>query len=411
MWLWILNPWVVILISTAHAFDVLFNNADRCAGNNVGEFVGSYKNPAGCQTSYTDNSGTHKSITAPGGNFNVIINPEGRDIDAGVAFYGLEDCQLLIGFGNVKSCLGTGYFTSFQVIDIDEADDQLTNLDPAPVQSLETNATATDVTTLLPPLSTASSTASSPTTTSTEAVKVRRTEVGLSSHPRTLSKKSGRPGRISHGDVYPSNGEMYKYHQVSANVWRGIPLSQWDNRIHKRNMEPLPSSKKERSLDTSPPSLSPLTKKAILPDKCNLVRSCMIESPSSPNFSIHSVGMELLGALEAHSKDGEDWQFLKQPFVVEIINRRGQSQGFIYAQTVYHSDVTPCSGEGTERDAVRSALTEGVDGTDISDLRVDLKIGLSGVPGATNTLFVSTRSAGNGDVRIRPICEAIQVNY
>ena len=55
------------------------------------------------------------------------------------------------------------------------------------------------------------------------------------------------------------------------------------------------------------------------------------------------------------------------------------------------------------------SLVQGVDGTGVSDLRVDLKLGMSGVPGATNSLFVSTRSAG-ATAGVHPICEAIVIN-
>lgn len=98
-----------------------------------------------------------------------------------------------------------------------------------------------------------------------------------------------------------------------------------------------------------------------------------------------------------------------QPFVVELLSPDAQTQGTIYAQTLDYSNVTTCSDQGSERDALEMSLVPGVDRTGVSDLRVDLKLGLSGVPGATNSLFVNTRSAG-ATAGVHPICEAIVIN-
>ena len=418
------TPSLSIFISSTYAFNVTFNDKDHCAGNNVGTFVGSVRSPSGCQTQYKKIDGGD-TVTAPGGNFNVIIEAERGDDDAGVAFYGLSDCETLVAFGNVKSCLGAGFYTSFRVINITEADDQLTNLNPAPVQALSTNATATvkageslpaeskqASTEIVSVTSTSTKTSTITASPTTMAKKIRRVDAGSQNEQIEISKRSARPGYILHGDTYASNGQLYKYHQISARAWRGIPIAEWNEGIHKRNTAEIPSPKIPRDMDVSPylPS-SPLTpKRAILPDKCNLIRSCMIAAPEDRTLTISSAGSALLASIQSHSPDGKDWQFLQQPFVVEVLNEQGKSQGFIYAQTIYHSDVVPCTDAGSERDAVVSALVEGVNGTTISDLRVDLKIGLSGVPGATNTLFVSTRSARNKDLRIRPICEAIVIN-
>ena len=241
-----------LLFWYTQAFDITWNDKDHCAGNNVGTFTGSVNSPSGCQTKYKKIEGGD-SVDAPGGNFNVIIEPEGADVDAGVAFYGLANCQTLVGFGNVKSCLGTGYFTSFEVINITEADDQLTNLDPAPVQALSTNATATvkpgeslpaesvktsvEIVSVPSTVIITSTITSSPTNT---AKKVRRADADAQDQQLQIAKRSAQPGRILHGDTYASNGKMYKYHQLSARAWRGIPISSWDPSIHKRNIAELP---------------------------------------------------------------------------------------------------------------------------------------------------------------------------
>ena len=134
----------------------------------------------------------------------------------------------------------------------------------------------------------------------------------------------------------------------------------------------------------------------------------MIDSGDDDGFGISDAGPALLAAIDSLNGAGDHWQFLENPFVVEVLDASGQFQGYIYAQTRQeHSDVATCSDSGSEADALRSAVEMGVNGSTASDMRVDLKL-LVGT-GVTNTLFISTRKAANADMRIHPICEAIQL--
>ena len=133
----------------------------------------------------------------------------------------------------------------------------------------------------------------------------------------------------------------------------------------------------------------------------------MIDSGDKDGFGISDAGPALLSALEDLNLNGTHWQFFRDPFVVEVTDNSMQSIGFIYAQTIEHSGVSTCSDSGSESDAFSSALVMGVAGSTVSDMRVDLKL-LTG-NGVTNSLFVSTRKAGNTDMRIHLICAAIQV--
>ncbi|KAL8855228.1 MAG: hypothetical protein Q9198_010890, partial [Flavoplaca austrocitrina] len=127
------------VLSVVDAFCVDFTSGERCTGTVVGKFNGS--TGTGCQTGFTKVNSS-QSVPAPGASFDVVIQPASNETRSGVAFYGQPDCEVLIGFGNVPVCTGVGAWSSFKVIGIDEADDQLTNLDPAPVLSIPTNATA-----------------------------------------------------------------------------------------------------------------------------------------------------------------------------------------------------------------------------------------------------------------------------
>ena len=122
----------------------------------------------------------------------------------------------------------------------------------------------------------------------------------------------------------------------------------------------------------------------------------MITGPVAPNLPISAAGRSLLEAIKAHDPDEQDWQWLKEPSVVEILNEKGTPQGFIFPQMEYKSDVAPCNTNGTESAALEAALVEGFDATAARDLRVDLETGLS-VLGEKKCLFVSTRSGGNED--------------
>ncbi|KAL8951801.1 MAG: hypothetical protein Q9222_002250 [Ikaeria aurantiellina] len=466
-------------ISLASAFCVDFNSADQCTGSVVGRFIGT--TGSSCQTSFTK-SNSSESVPAPGGAFNVVINSEATDKKTGVAFYGNNDCEVLIGFGNVPVCTGVGAWGSFKVINMDEADDQLTNLDPAAVLSISPNATAVGSETLSIPSAVLMSTASGNTassggyintaasntqptagvtgtasdTTSTggstgTATADSYTASGMStgtasttpdsipsgtstamSYRKRTAEKVDLSKRVTHGSVHEHHGRQYKYRQIAKRAWRGVPIEQWNDGLHKRDTSDwidVSEKRHERTVRRharaigpvgggSPKlssrgitrrSLSPLEKRAIPPSKCNLVRTCMIDSGDNDGFGIREAGTALLSAVhQINGLAGDNWQFLEQPFVVLVTDSSKSALGYIYAQTRQeHSDVELCSDSGNEADALQSALEMGVAGSMVSDMRIDVKA-LTGT-GVTNTLFVSTRKMGNADMRIHPICEAIQL--
>ncbi|KAL8800935.1 MAG: hypothetical protein Q9182_004817 [Xanthomendoza sp. 2 TL-2023] len=448
------------VISLASAFCVDFNSADQCTGTVVGSYVGSAG--PGCQNAFLKPNSS-ESVPAPGGSFNVIIQPQSNDSRTGVAFFGQKDCEVLIGFGNVPVCTGVGAWSSFRIITMDEADDELTSRDPAPIFSIPSNATAavgrgnrlsvppsmlggaTSSSTTTGSISTSSTSSTSSTniqtSTNTATRSTSTSTTTATSDPIMSIMGTNTPGkmrrsysprlskRITHGSIHEQNGHAYKYHQIAARAWRGIPVDEWDDNIHRKNTRDLSLPNRRSALPArlharaigpvggsitgpskrgiSPRSLSPLERREISPSKCNLVRTCMIDSGDNEGFGIMDAGPALLSAVGQLDSNGDNWQFLRNPFVVEVTDDAAQSLGFIYARTKEHSGVTTCSEFGNEADAFKSALEMGVSGSTVSDMRVDLKL-LTG-SGVTNTLFVSTRKAGNTDMRIHPICEAIQL--
>ncbi|KAI4103717.1 MAG: hypothetical protein L6R37_003645 [Teloschistes peruensis] len=449
-------------IALANAFCVDFNSADHCTGAVVGKFLGT--TGSACQTSFTQSNSSQSIPASAGKSFNVVIQPQDNDKRTGVAFFGRENCEVLIGFGNVPVCTGVGAWSSFKVITIDEADDQLTNLDPAPILSISPNTTATaSAGDQLPVPSeqsaaasgsgAASGTGSSNTTstvvdtgvatgtgavvptslaryaatTSTASTISEPVSSGISTATPLKKRGANSPElskRIAHGSVQEHHGQLFRYHQVAARAWRGVPLDQWNEKIHKRvprdhitshagrlharEIGPVGGTGSDpHRRGITPRSLNELEKRAIPPSKCNLVRTCMIDSGDNDGFGISNAGNALLSAIKALNPAGDSWQFIEHPLVVEVTDNSGQVQGYIYAQTRQHSNVATCSDAGSEMDALTSAIEMGVSGSTVSDMRIDLKL-LTG-NGVTNTLFVTTRKIGNADMRIHPICEAIQL--
>ncbi|KAI4213290.1 MAG: hypothetical protein LQ351_004031 [Letrouitia transgressa] len=406
-WIWIRT---LLLTTLTAAFSVDFNSADQCTGQVKGHATGSVGSPAGCQTAFQEANSTSKNVAAPGGLFNAVIRPQ-NDTNklSGVAFYGQSTCETLIAFGNVPVCLGLGAWASFQFITIEQADDQLTNLDPAPILSIPPNATA---------VGNASALASAP---ATQAVSSPPSSTASSSAARGVYGPTNGYGpkrrdvraekRIEHGSVHRTRRGVYKYHQVAERAWRGVPFDQWNEEVHKRSAsgwdEDAMGQNHRRSFSRRAMS-SPLKGRSIDSSKCNLVRSCLIDSGGGAGFGIASATPQLLSAIRRLNTGGDDdWKFLRDPFVVDVVDGSGKSSGLIYAQTRQHSDVGSCSGNGTEVDALASALSMGAMGSPVTDMRVDLK--LRSGNGVTNTLFVSTRRAGSSDMSIHPICEAIQI--
>ncbi|CAO1599636.1 hypothetical protein XANCAGTX0491_003352 [Xanthoria calcicola] len=441
-------------VSLAGAFCVDFNSGERCTGTVVVRYTGS--TGTGCQTAFT-RANSSESVSAPGGAFDVVIQPQSAYNKSGVALFGQPDCEVLIGFGNVPLCTGVGAWSSFKVITLDEADDQLTNLDPAPILSIPSNATAAvgrgdrlAVPSGMPEhmsdtdgspgpsstpdvsISSGSSTAIGTTgaTTTTTSSDGMMTTMGIATPGKI--RRTNRPGfskRVAHGSIHQHQGRTYKYHQVAARAWRGVPKEEWNDQIHKRDAKDHASpAKRGQSLarlharafgpvggsshdfakrGVSPRSPSPLIPRAISPSKCNLVRACMIDTGDKDSFGISEAGPALLRALQTVNPEGTSWQYLREPFVVEVTDDAAQSLGLIYAQTIEHAGVASCSDSGSESDAFKSALEMGVAGSQVTDMRLDLKLRTGDA--LTNSLFVSTRKAGNADMNIHPICEAIQL--
>lgn len=415
------------ILSYANALCVYFNSGERCTGTVVGKFHGSTR--TGCQTAFT-RVNSSESSSAPGGSFDVIIQPGSNDTRSGVAFYGQPDCEVLIGFGNVPVCTGVGAWSSFKIIGIDEADDQLTNLDPAPILSIPTNATAAvgrgD---RLPTPSASASGSGTPNATFhgmiTTAGGTTRGKIRRINRPN-LSK------RVAHGSIHQHQGRSYRYHQVAARAWRGVPTEEWNEQLHRKDTRDFAMITKRDQSSTrhhvpvvgpvgainenfvkrrglSPRNSNPPLRTVISPEECNLIRSCMIDNGDNEGFGISDAGAALLRALENLNPDGTNWQFLRDPFVVEVTDDSLQPLGLIYAQTDEHSGVASCTDPQNEAAVFQSALEMGAAGSTVTDMKVDLKLRTG--EGVTNTLFVSTRKAGNEDMSIHPICQAVQVFY
>ncbi|KAI4109347.1 MAG: hypothetical protein LQ339_001847 [Xanthoria mediterranea] len=408
------------LVSLAGAFCVDFNSGERCTGTVVGRYTGS--TGTGCQTAFT-RANSSESVLAPGGAFDVVIQPQSADNKSGVAFFGQPDCEVLIGFGNVPLCTGVGAWSSFKVITLDEADDQLTNLDPAPVLSIPSNATAAvgRGDSLTVPSGMLEDMSGTPGTSSTTDVSISSgtsTAIGTTGATTTTTSSDGMmttmgiatPGKIRRTNRRGFSKRMERsnpqkrYEDYASPAKRG----QSPARHHARAIGPVGGSNHDfAKRGVSPRSPSPLIPRAISPSKCNLVRSCMIDTGDNDNFGISEAGPALLRALETVNPEGTSWQYLREPFVVEVTDDAAQSLGLVYAQTIEHAGVASCSDSGSESDAFKSALEMGVAGSQVTDMRVDLKLRTG--DGVTNSLFVSTRKAGNADMNIHPICEAIQV--
>lgn len=245
------------LVSLAGAFCVDFNSGERCTGTVVGRYTGS--TGTGCQTAFT-RANSSESVLAPGGAFDVVIQPQSADNKSGVAFFGQPDCEVLIGFGNVPLCTGVGAWSSFKVITLDEADDQLTNLDPAPVLSIPSNATAAvgRGDSLTVPSGMLEDMSGTPGTSSTTDVSISSgtsTAIGTTGATTTTTSSDGMmttmgiatPGkirrtnrrgfskRVAPGNIHQHQGRTYKYHEVAARAWRGVPIEEWNDQIHKRD--------------------------------------------------------------------------------------------------------------------------------------------------------------------------------
>lgn len=406
---------IVALLSTTNAFTLDFNSAGQCIGAVIGEFIGTVG--SGCQTQFFNVSDSNILIPVEGGSDNVLITPhikvDPSDKTSAVAWYGEADCQTLIALGNVPVCLGVGNYESFQVVDITEVG--FTYLDSSEVFELPPNATetATKGEALIEPgavFTSASSAPPPPATTSAKAGKMRREITKKSAvAKRSQSKRTEhmtKAKRMTHGAVHSAAGQEWKFQQIASRVYRGVHPATWNDNIHKRSFV-------EFGVPISQRALRPLQTRALSDANCNFVRTCMVASGNSPTFNIASAGGSLLSAVHRlNTANTDDWSYLQSPIVVEVVNDFGKLEGYIYAVTLQHSEnVNTCSDQATQRDALQAALAQGVDGTGVTDMQVALQVKAPQPAGETNLLFVSTRSAGDKDMSINPVCEAVVVDF
>lgn len=227
--------------------------------------------------------------------------------------------------------------------------------------------------------------------------------------------------KMEHGDIKRSfDGEVYKFQQVAKRVWTGVPLHEWDEKIHKRSDIDLglPVSRiRRRSVSAKRDDASPgfskrtystLEARVIPNDRCNLVRTCLVDNGDGGTFNIDSNGEALLSAIDnMNSPADDDFYFLWiNQLVVEIIDEAGAIQGYIYAHSQYNNNRShQCSSDNTQRGTVASALAQGAAGTMATDMRVDL------VTTDTDSLWISTRAITNKDDNIYVLCQAVAIHY
>ena len=212
--------------------------------------------------------------------------------------------------------------------------------------------------------------------------------------------------RMTHGAVYSAAGQEWKFQQIASRVYRGVNPATWNDNIHKRSLA-------EHEAPVSRRAVGPLQSRALSDAKCNFIRTCMVNSGDSPTFNIASAGAPLLSAVQKlNTANTDDWSYLQSPVVVEVVNDAGKLEGHIYAITLQHSEnVNTCSDQATQRDVLQAALAQGVEGSGVTDMQVALQVKAPQPAGETNLLYVSTRSAGNKDMSIHPICEAVVVDF
>ncbi len=430
---------ITALFATTNAFTLDFNSAGQCTGATIGEFVGSVG--SGCQTQFFNVSDSNILIPVEGGSDNVLINPNVKlnpsDKTSAVAWYGEADCQTLIALGNVPVCLGVGNYESFEVIDI--TDVGFTYLDPAGVVELPPNATQTategevltesgavltsassappppattsaKTTTSAKPTTSAKVSTSATATTSATSRKMKRNPlkkgaVAKRSHSTQVEHMTNAK-RMTHGAVHSAVGREWRFQQIASRVYRGINPAAWNDNTHKRSVA-------EFEAPISSRSLSPLQPRVLSGANCNFVRTCMVDSGDSPTFNIASAGASLLAAVHRlHTNNTDDWSYLQSPIVVEVVDGSGKFEGNIYAVTLQHSEnVNTCSDQATQRDVLQAALVQSVERSGVTDMQVALQVKAPQPAGETNLLYVSTRSAGNKDMSIHPICEAVVVDF
>lgn len=138
----------------------------------------------------------------------------------------------------------------------------------------------------------------------------------------------------------------------------------------------------------------------------------MVDTGESGSFNIASAGAPLLSAVQKlNTANTDDWSYLQSPIVVEVVDVSGKPEGYIYAITSQHTEnVNTCSDQGTQRDVLRAALVQGVEGSSVTDMQVALQVKAPQPAGETNLLYVSTRCADHKDRIIHPICEAVVVD-
>ena len=446
--------------------------------------------------------------------YNVVIGHDfGDTLESGVAFYGRENCDRIIAFSNVPTCLGAGNYATYQALELDDAEKDLKKLlqvDPTVLvaavppqgtvaidaddaakiripgakdgaqkekikrqddgepkragrRSLQRRSDGTDVI----PVHTFTEEELKKLDGRSESESLHRRSDGTDVVPvhtfteDELKKLDGRsepePLHPVHGEktVRGLNGVEHTWQQIGARAFRGIPSHQWDPNLHKRNADPIPHldaafpagrplvqrrdapqqphhPHQRRDSSSSPNPASLLTPRLFKEGRCELIRTCLIANPESAFLPIHLIADEFIKAIQHFSTTGKDWDFLAQPFAIEFTepvdpahplpaDTPPKTAGFAMAQTLLNVPDSETLGEctdnaGGQRGSLYDVLFAGIEGAEITDLRVDVRVGGeegTGRGALTNSLFVSTRSAGNKGkaIAFRPICQITSVQF
>ena len=456
-------PLFTCLPATILAFGVQFyDGADKtCTQSPVGQYWGSA--PTTCQSTFlkpSPSAGTNATVAAPGGGYNVKITQiEGRDDQSdGVAFYGANGCAYdIIAFANVNTCFGAGNYASFKVVTLDQAAqdnqyireaDACVNLPVDAVEPLDDYKPKhrkrlwhTDPNCQTSPSSTPQkpkkrSNVDEPAHLEKKAIEGENDAVD---EEATLKKKdvvkprTANPGSLTHGDVEEINGALYKFHQLSARAFRGIPVDEWSDELHKRNAFQAPTNtaprkspqRRGRSLAAraqSAPKPPFKFEKRDLNGVCTFTKTCAIKNPESANFPISIIQDEMFDAIAEHNPAGFDWDFLRtDPFVVEarsIHTNATEGRIMISAEIHTYSYEAPakCTSNGGQRGSIVDMVRMGVADTPITDLKVDMSVpndAGQGGPARWVSLVVSTRGPKAkkfDDNLFRPICMGVTIN-
>ena len=186
---------------------------------------------------------------------------------------------------------------------------------------------------------------------------------------------------IQHGSYGSIGDRTWKYHQIYKGMWRGISPDQWDDKIHVKNDGELDISKRDFIVS----GLNNTLEDRDLRSLCRSALLCCAVSTGGAGTAIRNKWDEFLNVLTAVNNNKSNiWEFLNQPFIVNLIGSTPAWFGAVMTDKIYLHQIantppgsTPNTASGSNLNTAPGSTQSGMPISSCSTQNTELDVALA----------------------------------